>query len=59
MKKKMKGKLSLSKFQIAKLNNPRTILGGNDTDDVTKTITKTKLTEKCPTIPTSPTKPEQ
>lgn len=55
----MKGKLSLSKFQIAKLNNPRTILGGNDTDDVTKTITKTKLTEKCPTIPTSPTKPEQ
>ena len=46
MRKLKQNKLSLKKFQIAKINNPNSILGG---DPLTRTITSKKSTRPgCP-----------
>lgn len=43
MKEQRKNKLSLEKFQIAKINNPQSIMGGLITDPITRPVKPKKV----------------
>jgi hypothetical protein len=59
MKKNENKKFCLEKFEVAKLNNPKMIRGGDSSGICTTTNDNPNSTENCQTQNPQPTRPQQ